>query len=83
MTDGTLCLDLIIGSGAPETVLPRGWFTDHPFREAEVSRAGEFFVTVDGTEIDNEGARSLRLCLLESQNVLDMDFRVTGAESPM
>ena len=74
---------LIIDSGAAETVMPRDWFRSHPLMATEASRNGEFFITADGTEIENEGARRLTLCTPDWQNVRNMEFQVTDVNKAL
>ena len=74
---------LIVDSGAAETVLPRDWFTSHPLMETEASKGGDFFITADGTEIDNLGSRRLTLCTPDWGNMRNMDFQVTDVNKAL
>ena len=67
---------LIIDSSVAETVLPKEWFVDHGLYESQQSKDGQYYVTADGTEIDNLGARKFTLSMLDWRHVRDMEFQV-------
>ena len=53
MTSGgwqSLPKPMVVDSGAGETVLPSGWFKDHPTHVSK-DRLGEFFTTADGSRV--------------------------------
>ena len=74
---------MIVDSGAADTVLPRTWFTSHPLCPTEASKNGDFFITANGEEIDNEGARRLTLCTPDWGNLRNMEFAVTDVNKAL
>ena len=75
----SLPYDLVIDSGAAETVIPLSWLGSHPIEESPDSRAGAYYTAANGERIDNEGQRILTLATSEGV-VRKMTFQVCNFE---
>ena len=71
----SLPYDLVIDSGAAETVIPLSWLGSHPIEESPDSRAGAYYTAANGERIDNEGQRIFTLATSEGV-VRKMTFQV-------
>ena len=71
----SLPYDLVIDSGAAETVIPLSWLGSHPIEESPDSRAGAYYTAANGERIDNEGQRILTLVTSEGI-IRKMTFQV-------
>ena len=67
--------DLVIDSGAAETVIPLSWLASHPTQESPDSRAGAYYTAANGERIENEGQKILTLATSEGV-IRKMTFQV-------
>ena len=71
---------LVVDSGAGETVMPVDWLTSHPLTESNKSRANDFYTTVDGSKVCNDGQRKLDVCTLDGQQRRSVTLQVARVE---
>lgn len=60
-------LEVMIDSGAAETVMPLNWLPRHPAVESKGSQEGVYYRAATGEPVFNEGERALGMCTSEGQ----------------
>ena len=56
--------------------MPKSWFLAHEVKDSPGSLAKDFYTTVDGTKVYNEGQREMYLAMLDGKSLRKMTFQV-------
>eukprot|EP00974_Lingulodinium_polyedra_P029346 2826712-Lingulodinium_polyedra.AAC.1 len=71
-------VEVLVDSGAAESVIPTGLLQDYPVQQGSAALSGEKYMTADGKEIPNRGEQAVKFYTQEQHRCV-LTFQVTDA----